>query len=109
MLRFLHRENYYGIGLVIYSLANLYFSLLSSSSSLDTNKALFRLPVICMPNQKQLSLPNIKKCEQVTVPLTGHDFTGLGFNICGNMRDGIFIKDVLTRGPANESGLIKAG
>lgn len=50
-----------------------------------------------------------QKPEQVSVQMTGHDFTGLGFNICGNMRDGIFIKDVLTRGPANESGLIKAG
>ncbi|XP_015795273.1 uncharacterized protein LOC107371642 [Tetranychus urticae] len=49
------------------------------------------------------------KPEQVRVQMTGHDFTGLGFNIAGNMRDGIFIKDVLTRGPANESGLIKAG
>ncbi|XP_076359821.1 uncharacterized protein LOC143252083 isoform X2 [Tachypleus tridentatus] len=49
------------------------------------------------------------KLERVLVPLRGHDFTGLGFNICGNMRDGIFVKDVLNRGPANESGKIKAG
>ncbi|XP_076318356.1 uncharacterized protein LOC143229638 isoform X2 [Tachypleus tridentatus] len=47
--------------------------------------------------------------ERLLVPLRGHDFTGLGFNICGNMRDGIFVKDVLNRGPANESGKIKAG
>ncbi|CAN7995292.1 unnamed protein product, partial [Ixodes hexagonus] len=47
--------------------------------------------------------------ERILVPLRGHDFTGLGFNICGNMRDGIFVKDVLNRGPANESGLIKPG
>ncbi|XP_054720971.1 nascent polypeptide-associated complex subunit alpha, muscle-specific form-like [Uloborus diversus] len=50
-----------------------------------------------------------KHLERVTVPLRGHDFTGLGFNICGNMRDGIFVKDVLHRGPASESGKIKAG
>ncbi|GIX95111.1 hypothetical protein CDAR_178582 [Caerostris darwini] len=50
-----------------------------------------------------------KHMERVTVPLKGHDFTGLGFNICGNMRDGIFVKDVLHRGPASESGKIKAG
>ncbi|XP_074595994.1 uncharacterized protein LOC141851101 [Brevipalpus obovatus] len=75
----------------------------------DTNRAIFQLPLNCTTEQKQLSLPNIKKSEQVTVALTGHDFTGLGFNICGNMRHGIFIKDVLTRGPANESGLVKAG
>ncbi|CAB0007966.1 unnamed protein product [Nesidiocoris tenuis] len=43
------------------------------------------------------------------VPLRSHDFTGLGFNICGNMRDGIFVKDVLHRGPASESGRISAG
>ncbi|XP_076313941.1 uncharacterized protein LOC143226618 [Tachypleus tridentatus] len=47
--------------------------------------------------------------EIVLVPLRGHDFTGLGFNILGNMRDGIFVKDVLHRGPASESGRIKAG
>ncbi|XP_023242258.1 uncharacterized protein LOC111640485 [Centruroides sculpturatus] len=47
--------------------------------------------------------------ERITVPLRGHDFTGLGFNICGNMRDGIFVKDVLHHGPASESGKIRAG
>ncbi|PSN56712.1 hypothetical protein C0J52_00066 [Blattella germanica] len=43
------------------------------------------------------------------VALRSHDFTGLGFNICGNMRDGIFVKDVLHRGPASESGQITPG
>ncbi|GIY03181.1 PDZ domain-containing protein [Caerostris darwini] len=47
--------------------------------------------------------------ERTVVSLKGHDFTGLGFNIMGNMRDGILVKDVLHRGPASESGLIKAG
>lgn len=41
--------------------------------------------------------------------LRGHDFTGLGFNVTGNMRDGIFIKDILNRGPAFESGKIAQG
>ncbi|CAL4075864.1 unnamed protein product, partial [Meganyctiphanes norvegica] len=45
----------------------------------------------------------------VAVPLRGHDFTGLGFNICGNLRDGVFIKDVSSRGPAMESGKVSAG
>lgn len=45
----------------------------------------------------------------MSVPLRGHDFTGLGFNITGNMRDGIFVKDVLHRGPASESGQVKTG
>ncbi|UYV78444.1 hypothetical protein LAZ67_16001404 [Cordylochernes scorpioides] len=43
------------------------------------------------------------------VPMQGRDFTGLGFTITGNMRDGIFVKDVLPRGPAGESGSIKSG
>lgn len=49
------------------------------------------------------------KPERLEVELIGRDFTGLGFNLCGNMKDGIFIKDVLNRGPANESGKVKAG
>ncbi|RZF36421.1 hypothetical protein LSTR_LSTR010841 [Laodelphax striatellus] len=52
-----------------------------------------------------LRQPNVMN----VVPLRSHDFTGLGFNICGNMRDGIFVKDVLHRGPASESGRIVPG
>ncbi|XP_072751920.1 uncharacterized protein [Anoplolepis gracilipes] len=43
------------------------------------------------------------------VGLRSHDFTGLGFNVCGNMREGIFVKDLLHRGPASESGRIHPG
>lgn len=43
------------------------------------------------------------------VSLRSRDFTGLGFNVCGNMREGIFIKDLLHRGPASESGRIYPG
>ncbi|XP_034182727.2 uncharacterized protein LOC117605462 [Osmia lignaria lignaria] len=43
------------------------------------------------------------------VNLKSRDFTGLGFNICGNMREGIFVKDLLHRGPASESGKIHPG
>lgn len=50
-----------------------------------------------------------KEPERVSVQLRGHDFTGLGFNVTGNMRDGIFIKDILNRGPAFESGKIAQG
>ncbi|RWS23794.1 Protein AHNAK2-like protein, partial [Leptotrombidium deliense] len=62
-------------------------------------------------NQKFAAVDDtyINSPQQVVVQLTGHDFTGLGFNICGNMRDGIFVKDVMSRGPANESGKVKAG
>ncbi|XP_046425632.1 uncharacterized protein LOC124182411 isoform X1 [Neodiprion fabricii] len=43
------------------------------------------------------------------VSLRSRDFTGLGFNVCGNMREGIFVKDLLNRGPASESGRIHPG
>ncbi|XP_043262175.1 uncharacterized protein LOC122402985 [Colletes gigas] len=43
------------------------------------------------------------------VSLKSRDFTGLGFNICGNMREGIFVKDLLHRGPASESRRIHPG
>ncbi|XP_014234996.1 uncharacterized protein LOC106657833 [Trichogramma pretiosum] len=43
------------------------------------------------------------------VSLRSRDFTGLGFNVCGNMREGIFVKDLMHRGPASESGLINPG
>ena len=41
--------------------------------------------------------------------LQSQDIIGLGFNICGNLRDGIFVSQVHNRGPASESGLIKPG
>lgn len=41
--------------------------------------------------------------------LVGHDFIGLGFDICGNSHDGIFVRSLLARGPARESGCIQAG
>lgn len=43
------------------------------------------------------------------VTLRSNDFTGLGFNVQGNMRDGIFVKDVLHRGPAFQSGKVNTG
>ncbi|KAG8042152.1 hypothetical protein G9C98_000143 [Cotesia typhae] len=43
------------------------------------------------------------------ISLRSRDFTGLGFNVCGNMREGIFVKDLLHRGPASESGRIHPG
>ncbi|GLH04950.1 Periaxin [Gryllus bimaculatus] len=43
------------------------------------------------------------------VALRSRDFTGLGFNVCGNMRDGIFVRDVQHRGPAFESGRVQPG
>lgn len=43
------------------------------------------------------------------VMLTSQDFIGLGFNIAGSMRDGIFVSQVHNRGPAKESGKFKVG
>ncbi|EFX68559.1 hypothetical protein DAPPUDRAFT_329979 [Daphnia pulex] len=51
----------------------------------------------------------ISEPERVSVQLRGRDFTGLGLNVTGNMRDGIFIKDISNRGPAFESGKIAPG
>lgn len=50
-----------------------------------------------------------KEGDLVAVDITGHDFIGLGFDICGNPEDGIFIRSVLSRGPARESGCIQPG
>ncbi|XP_035704322.1 serine-rich adhesin for platelets isoform X3 [Folsomia candida] len=47
--------------------------------------------------------------QKYSVALRGHDFTGLGFNICGNMKEGIYVKDVMQRGPAAESKHILPG
>ncbi|XP_057662707.1 uncharacterized protein LOC130897810 [Diorhabda carinulata] len=47
--------------------------------------------------------------EIKVISLRSEDFTGLGFNICGNMREGIYIKDVLHRGPAFDSGKLNSG
>nr|CAH0104737.1 unnamed protein product [Daphnia galeata] len=62
-------------------------------------------------NEKKRSMDDsfISEPERVSVQLRGHDFTGLGFNVTGNMRDGIFIKDISNRGPAFESGKIAQG
>ena len=47
--------------------------------------------------------------ETVDVSIESHDVVGLGFNIAGNMSDGIFVSEVLKRGPASESGSIGYG
>jgi hypothetical protein len=44
-----------------------------------------------------------------SVWLQSQDFIGLGFNIAGSMRDGIFVSQVHNRGPAVESGQFKIG
>ncbi|XP_060535913.1 uncharacterized protein LOC132707908 [Cylas formicarius] len=51
----------------------------------------------------------LENCEVKVVALKSRDFTGLGFSVCGNMKDGIYVRDVLHRGPAFESGKLVAG
>ena len=41
--------------------------------------------------------------------LESRDPIGLGFDICGSMRDGIYVSQVHNRGPAIETGLVKIG
>lgn len=69
------------------------------------------LGVLGAKSEKKKTLDDtaLDEGEIKVVSLRSHDFTGLGFNICGNMRDGIFIKDVLHRGPAFESGKLSSG
>ncbi|XP_062604867.1 dentin sialophosphoprotein-like isoform X1 [Saccostrea cucullata] len=47
--------------------------------------------------------------EISSVWLQSQDFVGLGFNIAGSMRDGIFVSQVHGRGPAVESGKFHVG
>ncbi|XP_044748805.1 uncharacterized protein LOC123309656 [Coccinella septempunctata] len=59
--------------------------------------------------KKTLDDSSLKEQEVKVVTLKSHDFAGLGFNICGNMKEGIYIKDILHRGPASESGKLSPG
>lgn len=34
------------------------------------------------------------------VPLRGSDFTGLGIEVCGGLKEGIYVKKVMPQGPA---------
>ncbi len=51
----------------------------------------------------------LQEPEVVSVSLQSQDFIGLGFNIWGSMRDGVFVSQVHNRGPAIETGKIKPG
>ncbi|XP_050300719.1 uncharacterized protein LOC126739197 [Anthonomus grandis grandis] len=59
--------------------------------------------------KKALDDSNLQNHEVKVVALKSQDFTGLGFNICGNMKEGIYIRDILHRGPAYESGKLNPG
>ncbi|CAH0547492.1 unnamed protein product [Brassicogethes aeneus] len=69
------------------------------------------LNALSTKNEKRKTLDDsaIEGNEVKVVALRSHDFTGLGFNIEGNMKEGIYIKDILHRGPAFESGKLNSG
>lgn len=41
------------------------------------------------------------------VPLRGSDFTGLGIEVCGGLKEGIYVKKVMPQGPA--AGIVNRG
>ncbi|KAK2168396.1 hypothetical protein LSH36_17g09024 [Paralvinella palmiformis] len=45
----------------------------------------------------------------IVVPLLSQDIMGLGFNVDGNMKEGIFVSKLHKRGPAHDTGLISVG
>ena len=45
----------------------------------------------------------------IVVPLLSQDIMGLGFNVDGNMKEGIFVSKIHKRGPAHDTGLISVG
>lgn len=88
----------------------------SEKSKVDgTNKSRWSqwspLGVLTLKNEKRRTVDDneIKINDVKIIALRSHDFTGLGFNICGNMKEGIFIKDLLHRGPASECGKLHTG
>lgn len=69
-----------------------------------------QIGVLSSKNERKRTFDDSKlEDQEKIVSLRSHDFTGLGFNICGNMKEGIFIRDVLNKGPAFESKLLSSG
>ncbi|XP_065312840.1 GRIP and coiled-coil domain-containing protein-like [Gordionus sp. m RMFG-2023] len=86
----------------------------NKKNSINTSKLKrFSKPSISFTNASKKFWYNDEKYKPnsriIKVPLKSQDVTGLGFNICGNVNDGIFIKDILNRGPAKEAGKLKTG
>lgn len=49
-------------------------------------------------------------CEPITIKLVGGSSSGLGFNVCGDYETGaIFVRELLSDGPAKQSGKIHPG
>ncbi|KAF5285540.1 hypothetical protein FQA39_LY16605 [Lamprigera yunnana] len=88
---------------------------LEKPSKLESTKSKWSqwspITALLTKNEKQKTMDDsaLQVGEIKTISLKSHDFTGLGFNIYGNMREGIFVKDILNRGPAFESGKLNPG
>lgn len=77
-------------------------------TKIDSFKA--RNRALDVGTQKSFSTQNINEVDgKVGVLLNGEDLGGLGFNIQGNMTDGIFVKTVHPKGPAEQCGNILQG
>lgn len=60
--------------------------------------------------QKAYSMEFLNEVEgKVGVQLRGEDIGGLGFNIQGNMNEGIFVKEIISKGIAEQCGNILVG
>lgn len=81
----------------------------SEKKKTQDDDALMVSPYIVFKTQDYHNSTYSQDQEVKIIALRSHDFTGLGFNICGNMKEGIYIKDILHRGPAFESGKLNAG
>ncbi|GMR59394.1 hypothetical protein PMAYCL1PPCAC_29589 [Pristionchus mayeri] len=55
--------------------------------------------------QKSFSTENVSEVE-AAVQIRADDLNGLGFHVKGNMTDGIYVKSVTPKGPADECGNI---
>nr|CAH7750297.1 unnamed protein product [Callosobruchus chinensis] len=85
------------------------------NSKLETSKPKWShwspLAALTTKSEKRKTLDDsaLENNEVKVVALRSYDFTGLGFNICGNIKDGIYIKDISHRGPAFVSGKLNPG
>ncbi|CAH1991927.1 unnamed protein product [Acanthoscelides obtectus] len=85
------------------------------TSKLETSKPKWShwspLAALTTKSEKRKTLDDsaLENSEVKVVALRSYDFTGLGFNICGNIKDGIYIKDISHRGPAFVSGKLNPG
>uniref|UniRef100_A0A6G1S7T0 PDZ domain-containing protein n=1 Tax=Aceria tosichella TaxID=561515 RepID=A0A6G1S7T0_9ACAR len=80
-----------------------------SSLGADTMQTAQQVVDLTSEEQQARARAHSKEGDLVAIDLTGHDIIGLGFDVCGNQRDGIFIRSVSSHGPAKESGCMEPG